>query len=187
LSFSRRPLKEHHALRRQNGGFTLIELGVVVLILVLLVATVTPKLTALRQGDNVRRFESDLVSMVSEAKSLSSSNRQTVQLTYDEGSDRFQLASGTDDDADRVLSSVTVPEGVQVRTFRLRQEDLAAGTWALKFYTDGSCDPGGVEVQLDRGAASMVVSPLGSARWSRTELGEPQEDRWQAGELEQRG
>lgn len=181
------PRVEGRSVPDRSRGFTLIELSVVILILALLSASVVPRLIALRQGDEVRKFRSDLATSVVDARSRAMQSNQTISLSFEESERRFQLTNASDDDADRALESITLPSGLEIQALRLRSTETPAGDWTLNFYADGSCDGGGIEVSLDGRIVSLSVSQTGAPRWLEDELPEAEQDRWQAGELEVRG
>ncbi len=169
---------------RKCKGFTLIEVSVVVLIFALFSALVVPRLYSLRRGDDVRKFTIELPGAIRTIRANAISRSESLVLAYDSQSNELQVQSV---DGQEVGSSVSIPADVEVTGARIGKSDAAGSDWELRFYSDGTCDGGGINFSFDGKAQSLqLYAQTGAGRWVDGELPELGTDEWQAGELEQR-
>lgn len=84
---------------RRSRGFTLLELGITIAILVVLIAICVPGITGWIRRNDLSRAESELADMVSEAKRMALRSGQTYQVRFDRNSCRLfmeaRAASGS--------------------------------------------------------------------------------------------
>ena len=167
-----------------NRGFTLIEAMVVVVVIGLLAAEITPRAVSFIDGQQVKSFESRLESMASIGRERAIALRQTVDLQYDSTSTSFQLHSTGSTGNDQTLGSLTVPNGLQPSRFLAGTQDSDATSWKLNFYPDGSSDGGGVQFDEQSLTVSLLVdADTGTSDILQNQLPDTSTLSWQAGDI----
>lgn len=173
---------------RWGGLFTLIEATVVITILALLAALVMPNVVALQRSRDVQSLKASLLRLPAEAQNEARKSKQAVTLRTD-GSDTLVLER-VGQDATDVTEFKRLSLGKDIRLDAATQEgesvDLASWEWTV--YPDGSAQVARLEFIEGNRILSLSLPAAGELpRWSSTTAIEPGEERWSAGELEQRG
>jgi prepilin-type N-terminal cleavage/methylation domain-containing protein len=173
--------------RKNNSGFTLIEMTVVITILVLLVAAVMPNLTSEKRSREARQFFAHARNLVQETRSRSMGDDQTRVLRFDESGnrlvvDRLDLETG-DSVEERALE---LPEGVEGSAYLIEEETSNAAEWQVAFYADGKSSKGGITLTNNGRPISIVIDEGGTVRQVDGELPDTSQDIWDAGGYEQR-
>jgi prepilin-type N-terminal cleavage/methylation domain-containing protein len=155
------------ARRRRSGGFTLIELAVVLLILAVLLSFVTPRLMTLgqaRREASARRLATLLGYLHDEA----SLRGRTYRLTLDFDEGRYEVRTtaesrdpATDDDFVEewgpLARDESLPEGVRIAAVETPTLLASSGTVDLFFHPES--DEPGAKITLadEAGGSSLLV------------------------------
>ena len=132
-------------LVKATQGFTLIEIMVVIVIIAIGAALVTPKITGLgaRRETDVELRRLALGVKLARSQSIAQATAHTMFLDPEEG--RYWIEK--DKEPDRILVERVLPEGLKLqdvaflqKTWQpLRQEEDEAEIWRLHFRQDGTC------------------------------------------------
>lgn len=139
--------------RRSTGGFTLLELLLVLAILALGVALVLPSLSGPLASARFRQGGAEFRAAMVQARSHAAASGRTRVVRIDLGTGEYGIPS---DNVDRVL-----PEGVRVSAVKAAGETIERGVAELRFFPDGSADA--AEVVLADGGGGRIlltVDPL---------------------------
>lgn len=172
----------------RTRGFTLIEISAVIAVLGLFAALIMPNLLAQRASRTARSFVAALPRLASEAREIAIAERRVTSLRFDEAQGLLQVVvdAQQDENEDTLLREARMPEGFEMTTLRLEEEDVAPGEWIMRFYPDGRSDGGGIQVG-DRGRPiSLLIDREGNTRLLKGPLPAAEEAQWPAGEYEQR-
>ena len=172
-------------LHSRKSGFTLIEMMVVVVVLSVLASLVVPNLVRAQEGQQKRDFEASLYRLASYAREKAIQEHKTISLSMSDRS--FVVNDVTDGGDENELRTLAMPEGVDTGSFAAEGEDSTSGDWKLRFYSDGSSDGGGVELNNDGRIRSLEIKPNGSMKLVEGSLEENDNEKWMAGEIEKRG
>ena len=198
----------------RRRGYTLMEMSVVVVILVVIAALVLPNISANQRTERAQAYLSGLRDAAVQARDHAVTSGRTVVMSYDEGqkeislaeeaegtsfsmapktsSDRATLDSArtapdnTTSTGETVIKHLTLPDGLTVNGFKLDGKDSTSAEWQLHFYADGGTDSGGLEIDDNGATYSLVVSNKGIARLIRDKFPEASTEKWEAGEYEKR-
>ena len=86
-----------------------------------------------------------------------------------------------------MVSVAALPDSVSVTDSKLASGESPSGDWTSKFFSDGSCDGGSLQLNFGGATRTLILDKRsGSAKWS-AEAASTEPDQWQAGELEVRG
>lgn len=107
---------------RRSRGFTLLELGITIAILVVLIAICVPGIMGWMRRNDLSRAESELANIVSEAKRIALCSGQTYQIRFDRNSCRLfmeaRAASGSKQEPaknDKTNKSVVLSKDIQIQ------------------------------------------------------------------------
>ena len=172
-------------------GFTLIESIVVITILALIAAVISPSMAGALKSRQYQAFVDGLKRLPLEARESAISKGRTCSIRYEESSRSLTLVVDAlpdqSDSQEQTLKTVALADKVDAPRLFLDGNDSNSGEWVLKFYADGTSDSGGIEFRENSQAYGILVEgKSGSARFIDGELPEVTNDRWEAGELEQR-
>lgn len=196
--------------RKRERGFTLIELGVVILILILFSALTVPSIVNEQRSRDANLFIGALPRFASQAREAAINRQRTVKLVYDESQSQLQMIEEAlpsnvqapintfnpndntknrqqdPSDQETTLGTLQVPYGVSVRDFQLKGDASSAADWQLEFFTDGKSLGGGLEVDDAGRAWSLTVSKYGIIELQQGNLPQQPENQWTAGDYEHR-
>jgi type II secretory pathway pseudopilin PulG len=198
---------------RRHRGFTLIEMSVIVVVLMLFAALIVPNVIKMGPAQQQRAIYGALVDLVRKAREDAIENGTTYALAYDGSKSAFvlkkqpaspdQTASSTGNlpqPENRPLSNVqsvsdledvtslVLPAGIQANTFRVGTEGTDPGSWLLHFYPDGTSEGGGVELTPGGNVfKSVEVTKNGIPSLVDGPLPDPSEEKWTAGTYAQQG
>ncbi|MBM3790349.1 MAG: prepilin-type N-terminal cleavage/methylation domain-containing protein [Acidobacteria bacterium] len=145
-----------------HGGFTLLELALVMLIMSLAVAVTYPNLARGTAAFHLRATARDIMNTMRYAREKAITEQKTILVSADSEKQQVLLMEFPDGQA-RVYS---LPEGVKiVRTWMYGQEALP-GPLMVRFLPNGSSEAAEILLQADSGSQARVVTdPLaGGAR-----------------------
>lgn len=170
----------------RRRGFTLIEITTVILILSMIAAIVLPSIAATMKSQRMRSYLNDLERLTIEASGIARQSGEIVSLVSD-GEGRFQIQREVDGEEPVPVSQVTPVPGVQVVNHRLASNDMGNEEWSIRFYSDGTADAGGVQIEEPAETWALVIDPKsGRGRIQRGELPDMATDQWEAGDYVQR-
>jgi prepilin-type N-terminal cleavage/methylation domain-containing protein len=174
---------------RNKRGFTLIELTIVIALIVMFAIAVAPNVLAQRRSVAVRSFFLGIRRIVSEAREAAVTQKATVYLTYDEGSNRLVVSrASTQEDSEQrqEFASLDVPDEIEPSDFRVAQADANAADWSVAFYADGTSDGGSLQLDSGEDGRSLTITSAGYALVANGETPDPATEKWEAGSYEQR-
>jgi len=172
----------------KNSAFTLIELNVVILCLVLIAALIVPRLASVQRGIDAKLSLDAVQRLASRARETSMGSGQPVTMRFDSAESQFTLVTTNTDGEEQTVGTVTLYPDIVPQRFFVGDAEPSATDWNLAFYSDGTSDGGGVEVDEGGTMRSLVIgSKSGLAKWQNGAMPASETERWQAGEYERRG
>lgn len=166
----------------KRRGFTLIEAMVVVTILALVSAMVVPSLVSMRASSAHRAAMSGLRHIAADAREQAIRTGQTTELVYDESTREMQVLGSSADGTSRTLVRQALPDGVEPQRYQIEGSESTAADFRLRFTPDGHSNGGGIEF----GNFSILVEQDARYRIIDGGLPAPEDQTWEAGQLEQR-
>lgn len=178
----------------RRGGFTYIELTVALMVLLLVVGIVSPNLKNLAKAQEIGRFKTELKALPTTARELAVSRGQTVEVSYDDQESRIVVqavdetaAPGqSDDSSERALRTIAVPPTVRAKAFLVEGSDADAGSWAIRFYADGTSEAGGIGFEAGTYEFALTVRADGRGAVVDGDVPDLSTQKWRAGDFEQR-
>lgn len=175
--------------RRLQRGFTFIEMGAVITIVVLAAMVALERVSATIPGERVRAFRADLHRLAVVAKERAASSSRATLLRMDGTGNSIEVVQTDSDGNETSITAVAIPDPVRTREFQLRGATSTADEWQISFEPDGTCLAGGIGFW---DGANMQFAVGFDPRTSEAvivdgDIPDLGEDRWQAGELEIRG
>ena len=171
----------------KKRGFTLVEMGVVVLIVALFAAMVMPAMARWRAGEEYRSFPGRLLRFVGRAKQEAIERKQSRSIAYDATTSEFKMTYIDPETAvDQESGRLAVPVEMELGRLVYLGNDSSVDSWKLTFYQDGTSDDGGFEVRNQDQYISITTDALGHIKMMRDALPEQSDVRWTAGENEVR-
>lgn len=129
------------------GGFTLIELVVVLVIAGLLLAVVPPLFSSALPGVQLKSTARELASALRFARDRAVTRQQETTLTLALKAHSFRVSGRNRD--------YPVPSGLEIELFTVRSEQTDEDTGAIRFFPDGSSTGG--RVTLVSGTSRYAV------------------------------
>jgi general secretion pathway protein H len=120
---------------RLNGGFTLIELMVVMMLVMLLFAVVGVSVTRSVEGAELRAVEREITAGLRHTRGQAIIQRAQQVFTVDTENRTWQ-AAGKD--------PVELPEGLEITMNTARSELTGEGVGNIRFYPDGASTGGSI-------------------------------------------
>ncbi|MDH3638654.1 MAG: GspH/FimT family pseudopilin [Gammaproteobacteria bacterium] len=131
----------------RRGGFTLLELLVVISILALALAIVPPMLTGATATAELKSAARELSSALRHARSRAIARSQDIALTLNIRSRRYQITG--------INREHALPTDLDFKVFGAASESPNDDTGGIRFFPDGSSTGGRISVA--RGARALVV------------------------------
>lgn len=197
--------------RAATKGFTLIELLVIIVVISLIAVMVYPNVFALRTSREAKNFLTNIRALAVQARNEAINRGQTIVMTSDSANHHvtidvdttttnnnigaqqtqapLQLENGGASSTalpDFSAVNVTIPGNTTLQTFKLGTNDSNEGAWMLHFYADGRTDGGGFEILQYGQTHSFVVDPNGSNQMLNGNYPDQTQNKWTAGQYEQR-
>ncbi len=195
-------------MRNRRRGFTLVELGVVCIIIVTMTAVIIPNMLAIQRSRNVWQFEQAIQRLVASSIEEAINRNREMVLTFDDGKNQFLLSTeaasqdssgapigsgsptslnGAADDQERkVVASVILPSGTTVQQYQKAGQASNSGEWQIHFFPDGTCEGGGIELSENGATRTLYIDPRGSYTFSEKALPDPSTQEWTAGDFQRR-
>lgn len=174
--------------RVARRGFTLIELSVVIIVIAMFAAIVTPRLLAVRETTQSATFRMNVVRFFLDARERAIQQRTTLEVAWD--GNAFSLtdpAAETDETEAEPSRRFALGQNATLAGTRIRGEDVSEDEWVAKFHADGTATD--AAIQLDAGGADLTLvidGESGKTRLERGTLDDLPERNWPAGEIEKR-
>ena len=166
-------------------AFTLIEMMVVIAVLTLMAAFITPNLVALQRSRVLRSLEASVLRLPAEARAEAQRSGGAITLRVDDDVLVLERKPAKNEDPVEVkrlpLSGEITAQAAETNGEGV---DLASWTWTV--YPDGTSKAATLQLQEGRASKILIFSSEGEAQWGTGREVSPAEERWQAGELEQR-
>ncbi|MCC7434961.1 MAG: prepilin-type N-terminal cleavage/methylation domain-containing protein [Methanoregulaceae archaeon] len=172
----------------RRRGFTLIEISTIVVILAMIAAITYPSLASVVKSQRIRSYLQDVERLTTDARGIAVQTGQTVSLASD-GEGSFQIRASSEDDSGegQVFEQIAPVQGISATSFRLGADDIGADEWEIRFYEDGTADPGGVLLTEASSTWALVIEPkTGRGRVQRGELPDTTLTEWEAGDYVRR-
>lgn len=194
-------------------GFTLIEMITVAFLVAVLAAVVVPALYSGKQSHDKQSALFKVVSSANDAREWAKQTGNTYELSYEDATKTLSVkpydsttdpnvttqkqkpvntsttasTSQTNDSEAPTGPSVDVKvtDGFKMSASRVRTEDTGTSTWKIKFYSDGTADPGYVEWDVDNQKIYLKVDRLGRVEMNKAAATQD-DDQWSAGNVETR-
>lgn len=136
--------------RPARGGFTLLELIFVLLLMAVAVAIVMPSLSGTVKGRRVGDTAAQLVTLTNYAHNQAISEGRVYRLNFDSSGRGYWLTMQQDDGqygslGQELGQQFEVPEDLRVETDLARQQD---GATYITFRPSGRCDPAPANVRV---------------------------------------
>jgi prepilin-type N-terminal cleavage/methylation domain-containing protein len=172
----------------KNKGFTLIELSAVIIVLALLSAVVVPRLAVVRNSVEAKLSLDAIQRLASRGRELAISSGTPVQMAFNETDAQFELRQTVQNEESSIVGQTALHRDFSATRFRAGQNDMTASDWVVTFYSDATSDGGAIEVDEGGIVRTFIIgSKNGLSRWQDGAMPASESDRWQAGEIEQRG
>lgn len=184
------------AYRDSRQGFTLAEMVVIMLVLVLMAAYILPNIAAYERTQEEKALEGQIARMpaevVADAVRLQVPVALTIQgndLVIEEtppaqmqtvNSSQTQVTSGI-----QVLSQLSLGSDMEVASVQTGGQSADLGSWTWTVYPDGSASDAGIEFAEGRLTKSLVLQSDGQSRWLDSALPDQTPTQWPAGQLEE--
>lgn len=139
------------------------------------------------EGNAIRRFQSEMTSLVSIARNQAEQRGQTVAIQYDESSSQVQVVTTDADGNESVIRNAGLPPNASATDFLVNGESSDSGNWQVPIYSDRTTEGGSISFDFGTGTWSYVISTQGNDGWQRGDEVAAESDKWQAGEREVRG
>lgn len=173
---------------RNRGGFTLIELSVVITILSLLFMAVLPSIRAQQDSRASVTFLSSLRRLALDARTRAIDRGETLTLTYNDGDRVLELrppGEGNEEFGDPVVT-VRMPGSAVLQNFQQGKNQSSSTNWQIRIFPDGTSDGGGFEVLDSDKTTYFRIDANALLSMGTGSLPDVSNERWEAGTLEQR-
>jgi type II secretion system protein H len=128
------------SVHRRARGFTLIEIMIVVAIIGLMASIGVPSLITAMQKTGMRKALSEVQDVCRTARANAILHNRTESVIFHPMLRSFAAESGAAQHSGLVSSS-TLPDGVEFEMLDINQQDYGASDWArVFFYPDGTSD-----------------------------------------------
>jgi prepilin-type N-terminal cleavage/methylation domain-containing protein len=138
---------------RTQGGFTLLELIVVLFLAGLVVALVAPSFTGTLDSSRLRSGAAEVRSVFTLARTLAASGSKARTVAFDVQKGEFSVLGEA--------RTYVLPEGVRIESARVGGAVVEKETFLVRFYPDGSAERAEIVVSSSTGGRFRVtVEPL---------------------------
>jgi type II secretion system protein H len=139
----------------RRGGFTLVELALVLALAALVVATVLPSVSGTLESARLRQGAAELRATLNRARALAAARSRTLSVVFGPGSGEYRIAGLAAPEL-RAL-----PEGVRIDAVRIGGKAPDGEEARISFFPDGGAEE--AEIVLSSGGSGVrrvVVDPL---------------------------
>lgn len=172
-------------LKKSKRGFTLIEMGVVITLVALGAALITPNLARWQSGAARRAFPSELRRLFSNARETAILARAPRSVSYSEEASGFTVSwEDSETSESRSGATVRLPSGIELGRMTSGGNEATPADWRVEIQPDGTTEAAGFELLESEATMALTISKDGHVRLLAGSLPEPETERWQAGDLE---
>jgi general secretion pathway protein H len=149
------------------GGFTLIELILVLAVVSLVLAIAYPSMSRGRMAFHLRGVGRDVINTVRMARETAVTEQKVIQMLIDAQARQVTLSDDVGDEA----RTYQLPDDVQIQGLTPAGEPLTEEPMKIRFLPNGSSDDALVMLKAESGAVlRIVLDPItGSARMLTSE------------------
>ena len=141
------------ARRRARGGFTLLELIVVLVLAGLVAALVVPSFSGTLESTRLRSGAAEIRAVFTLARTLAASGSRVRAVAFDAGKGEYEIEG----EARKYI----LPEGIRIEAARFRGGTAEQETFRVRFFPDGSAEEASILVASTAGGRLRVtVDPL---------------------------
>lgn len=146
----------------RNGGFSLLELILVLLVVSLVMAIAYPSMSRGRTAFHLRAVARDVINALRVAREAAVTEQKSMQVVIDSRAQEVTVS----DDVGEGARTYRLPDDIKVSGLTSRGEEELQGLFVVRFSSNGSCDNAQIVLKADSGAeVKIIVDPLiGSAR-----------------------
>lgn len=181
---------------RHRQGFTLIEMSLVVVLLFLAAALVSPNLVAIRNSRKAADMRAAIVRLPIEARNEARKSGQAVRLRVADSALVLERISATTETSSKVIDQGT-SDAVEVKRVELGSDWKVDGVWTdgqesgtddwkWDVSPDGSATNGAIRFQENGATHSLSLQTDGGSSWENGDPKDTRQEEWTAGELENR-
>jgi type II secretory pathway pseudopilin PulG len=164
-------------------AYTLVELTIILVVLVLMAALVVPNLLSMLRSRSIFAEEQAVLRAPLTARTLARRSKVAVALKLQ--GNAIVIEKHKDDNSDEEVKRVPL-DSLRVRSTHKNGNAEDQGTWKWTVYPDGTSDTGGIEFAEGAVKKSLALSANADARWVDGDLPNTSDDTWQAGQLQTR-
>jgi type II secretory pathway pseudopilin PulG len=172
------------AMISKARAFTVVELNIVVLILLLAAAFVIPSILSIQKSRAIKDLEGNVARLPIEAQNASIKSQLPVTLQLQGTSLLIQETPVTG--SPTTVKEVDLGQNLTIAVAQLNGKTVDSGSWIWHAYPDGTTDVGGLQFSEGSLTRSLVIYADGSSNWTNTELPDISQQQWPAGQLLQR-
>ncbi len=173
----------HHG--RPGRAFTIVELNVVILIMLLLAALIMPRIAAFQKTRQIKDLEGSIYRLPIEARNESVRAQVPVRLRVDNNAlvmERVPMGGNPEQ-----VKQVALTSDIQVDSVQKGGQSTDTGSWNWTAYPDGTADSAGIQFVEGTLERSMALPSNGNPVWTLGALTANGPDSWPSGQLVQRG
>jgi prepilin-type N-terminal cleavage/methylation domain-containing protein len=164
-------------------AFTLIEMVIVCVVLVLMAAIVIPNMIGMMRSRALFAEEQAVLRVPRDVRSQAVHDKLPVLLRVD--GNVLVVDRHKDEGDDEEITRIRL-DALQIRSARLNGKSVDMSSWKWTVYPDGTSDTGGLEFAEGATQKSLALSANADARWVQGTLPDTSDDTWQAGQLQTR-
>ena len=138
--------------RRRSGGFTLVELLVVLVIAALLISVIPPLFSAAIPGVQLKGAARELAAALRYARGRAVARQETSAVTLDVEARQYRVSGRG--------QSFSLPKNLELELFAARSEQTGGSAAGIRFYPDGSSTGGRVTLSAGERAYKVDVDWL---------------------------
>jgi type II secretory pathway pseudopilin PulG len=168
----------------RSRAFTVVELNIVILILLLAAALIIPSIVSIQRSRAIKDLEGSVARLPVLAQNDAIKSKVTVTMQL-QGTDLI-LQETPDNGTPTTIRTVDLGQDLQITSAQLNGKTTDPGGWIWKAYPDGSTDTGGLQFAEGSAVRSMTIYSDGASNWDSQELPDVSLQQWPAGQLQQR-
>jgi Tfp pilus assembly protein FimT len=171
---------------RNNGirGFTLIEMTVILVVLVIIAAAIVPNVVSVLQSEQLKSTEATLARLPDGVRNDAIKGQNPIRVHFD-GSTMVEEELMPDGTIQQ-YKTIDLGSSVQVDQVQKNYQVADPSTWYWTAFPDGTSDIGGVQFTVDSEQESLIIPSFGKSVWQSGPLPDETEDQWTAGQLQLR-
>jgi len=141
---------------RRNGGFTLVELIVVLIIIGVVFLVTYPRLSGLMSGRKLMRVTAELAARLDYIRSRAVAERRVFRVEFNRSENKYRV-SWEEDTGTIEGAWETLPEFISIKRFKQKKIDYSRGQSAIDFFPRGNSTGAEIELATDRGDRSSIL------------------------------